>query len=36
MEKEDVIAEVEGPSDWCAGIVPVPKEDNRVRMCGFD
>ncbi|KAK3566933.1 hypothetical protein QTP86_005598 [Hemibagrus guttatus] len=28
MEKLDIIQKVEGPSDWCSGMVPVLKPDN--------
>jgi len=33
MEKADIISRVEGPTDWCAGIVVVPKPNNQVRIC---
>ncbi|KAK3568444.1 hypothetical protein QTP86_007296 [Hemibagrus guttatus] len=33
MEKLDIIKKVEGPSDWCSGMVPVLKPDNTVRIC---
>jgi len=33
MVKEDIIKKVEGPSDWCSGIVPVLKPDDTVRIC---
>jgi hypothetical protein len=33
MEKLGVIATVEQPTDWCAGMVVVPKENGKVRIC---
>ena len=33
MIKQDVIFEVTAPTEWCAGIVPVPKKNNKVRIC---
>ncbi|KAK3545349.1 hypothetical protein QTP70_004071 [Hemibagrus guttatus] len=30
MEKLDIIQKVEGPSDWCSGMVPVLKPDNMI------
>ncbi len=33
MEKTGVISRVDQPTDWCAGIVVVPKSDDRVRIC---
>ena len=33
MERENIITRVEGPTDWCAGIVVVPKPNNKVRIC---
>ena len=33
MESEGVISRVEEPTDWCAGMVVVPKTDGRVRIC---
>ena len=33
MEDLGVISKVEGPIDWCAGMVVVPKADGRVRIC---
>ena len=33
MEQENIISRVEGPTDWCAGIVVVPKPNNKVRIC---
>ena len=33
MEKETIILKVEGPTDWCAGMVVVPKSNKKVRIC---
>ena len=33
MEKLGVIARVNEPTEWCAGMVVVPKADGRVRIC---
>ena len=33
MEKENIISKVEGPTDWCAGMVVVPKSNKKVRIC---
>ena len=33
MLKEGVISQVETPTDWCSGIVVVPKSGGRVRIC---
>lgn len=33
MEKLGVIAKVSEPTDWCSGMVVVPKQDGRVRIC---
>ena len=33
MEKMGVISRVSEPTDWCAGMVVVPKPDGRVRIC---
>ena len=34
MVDQDVIRKVDEPTDWCAGMVVVPKPDGRVRLCG--
>ena len=33
MESLGVIKKVEEPTDWCAGMVVVPKENGKVRIC---
>lgn len=33
MEDLGVISKVEQPTDWCAGMVPVPKPNSEVRIC---
>ena len=33
MEREGVITKVEGPTNWCAGMVVVPKANQKVRIC---
>lgn len=33
MEHMGVIRKVEGPTEWCAGIVPVVKPSGEVRVC---
>uniref|UniRef100_A0A3B3DHQ9 ribonuclease H n=1 Tax=Oryzias melastigma TaxID=30732 RepID=A0A3B3DHQ9_ORYME len=33
MEKMDVITRIEDPTDWCAGMVVVPKKSGAVRIC---
>ena len=33
MEKMGMISLVSEPTDWCAGLVVVPKPDRRVRIC---
>ncbi|KAK0135573.1 Transposon Ty3-I Gag-Pol polyprotein [Merluccius polli] len=33
MEALGVISQVEKPTDWCTGIVVMPKKDNKVRLC---
>ena len=33
MEKMGVISRIESPTDWCAGMVVVPKPNKRVRIC---
>ena len=33
MEQLGVIARVSEPTEWCSGMVVVPKADNRVRIC---
>ena len=33
MEKAGVLSQVTEPSDWCAGMVVVPKKNNTVRIC---
>ena len=33
MEKLGVIVRVNEPTNWCAGMVPVPKKNSKVRIC---
>ena len=33
MEQLGVISKVDEPTDWCAGMVVVPKQDGKVRIC---
>ena len=33
MEEMGVISRVDEPTDWCAGMVVVPKSNNQVRIC---
>ena len=33
MEQQEVISKVTQPTDWCSGMVVVPKTDGRVRIC---
>ena len=33
MEREGVITKVEGPTNWCAGMVVVPKPNKKVCIC---
>ena len=33
MEAMDVISKVDGPTDWCAGMVAVPKKSGDTRIC---
>ena len=33
MEKLGLISQIESPTDWCAGMVVVPKPNKRVRIC---
>ena len=33
MKNLGVISKIDEPTDWCAGMVVVPKEDGRVRIC---
>ena len=33
MEKQGVIARIDKPTDWCAPIVVVPKQNGKVRIC---
>ena len=33
MEKNGVISRVDQPTDWCAGMVVVPKPSGKIRIC---
>jgi NTP pyrophosphatase (non-canonical NTP hydrolase) len=33
MDKLGVISRVEEPTEWCSGMVPVPKRDGSIRVC---
>ncbi len=33
MELLGVITKFEEPTDWCSGMVPVPKKNGEVRIC---
>ena len=33
MKNLGVISKIDEPTDWCAGMVAVPKEDGRVTIC---
>ena len=33
MEKMEIICQVDEPTEWCAGMVVVPKAKGKVRMC---
>ena len=33
MERSGVVSKVTEPTDWCAGMVPVPKKNGKVRIC---
>ena len=33
MESQGIISRVEAPTDWCSGMVVVPKADGNVRIC---
>lgn len=33
MEQLGVITKVKEPTDWCSGMVPVPKKNGAVRIC---
>ena len=33
MERLGVITKIEEPTDWCAGMVVVPKQNGKVRIC---
>ena len=33
MESLGVISKVKAPTEWCAGMVVVPKKDGKVRIC---
>ena len=33
MENQQIISKVEGPTDWCSGMVVVPKPNKKVCIC---
>ena len=33
MERLGVITKIEEPTDWCAGMVVVPKQNSKVKIC---
>lgn len=33
MEKLGVISKIDAPTEWCAGMVVVPKPNGKVRIC---
>jgi len=33
MERKGIITKVDGPTNWCAGMVVVPKPNKKVRIC---
>ena len=33
MEQMGVVSKVSEPTEWCAGMVVVPKESGKVRVC---
>ena len=33
MENQQIISKVEGPTDWCSGMVVVPKPNKKVHIC---
>ena len=33
MEKLGVVSKINSPTDWCAGMVVVPKSNGKVRIC---
>ena len=33
MENQQIISKVEGPTDWCSGMVVVSKPNKKVRIC---
>ena len=33
MEASGIISRVEQPTDWCAGMVVVPKQSGKIRVC---
>ena len=35
MEKLGVIRKVQQPTEWCAGMVTVPKPNRKVRICVY-
>ena len=33
MESSGIISRVEEPTEWCSGMVVVPKSDSRIQIC---
>ena len=33
MEQMEIVSKVDEPTEWCAGVVVVPKANGKVRIC---